>query len=256
MGTIKDIVDLVVQLNDRVEDRKIAGELRQIQQMVGKLQSEDAKLHEKNIELLRENQQLTEKLSLIQKKVSAINSASTKDIDGYIEFKNKSEQSEYFKKQLKSSDFIEDFTWAKVTHRTTRNNSEPNYLPVIQEAAEETTEYYEIFIFSHAQRFRQDRLLKLKKHYERCLEGGCYNYSCAHYEESNFPRLQFTILNGSEIMFTSAHNTRCALSNQKLAKVFSLYFEDAWDDAEKLIEKGRIVNKAKIEDLLKNIDND
>lgn len=255
MGTIKDIIDLVVQLNDRVEDRKIANELRQILSMVGILQSEDAKLHEKNIELLRENQNLAEKLSLMQKKGSAISSAFAKDIDRYIEFENKSDQSEYFKKKLRLVDYIEDFTWAKVTHRNTRNNSKPNYLPVIQEAAEKATEYYEIFIFSHAKRYRQDRLLKLKKHYERCLEGGTYNYSCAHYEESNFPRLQFSILNGTEVMFTSAHNTRCALSNPKLAKVFSHYFEDAWDGAEKLIEKGRIVDKVRIEELLKYLEN-
>ena len=51
MGTIKDIVDLSTQLASKVEDRKIASELNQIQVLILQLQSEQAQLHEKNIEL-------------------------------------------------------------------------------------------------------------------------------------------------------------------------------------------------------------
>jgi len=46
MGAIKDLVDLVTQLNNSVEDRKFALELREIQKMIGGLQSEHADIHE------------------------------------------------------------------------------------------------------------------------------------------------------------------------------------------------------------------
>jgi hypothetical protein len=52
MGAIKDLVDLVAQLNERVEDRKIASELRDVQNMIGAIQSEHAEIHEQRIKLL------------------------------------------------------------------------------------------------------------------------------------------------------------------------------------------------------------
>jgi hypothetical protein len=41
MGAIKDLVGLVTQLTDSVKDRKFASELRNIQSMIGSIQSEN-----------------------------------------------------------------------------------------------------------------------------------------------------------------------------------------------------------------------
>ena len=55
MGTIKDLVDLVNQLSSSEQDRKFAAELRQIQSMIGAIQSEHAAIHEQRIELMTQN---------------------------------------------------------------------------------------------------------------------------------------------------------------------------------------------------------
>ena len=49
MGALKDLVDLVTQLAGSVQDRKFAAELRDIQSMIGHIQSEHAELHEQRI---------------------------------------------------------------------------------------------------------------------------------------------------------------------------------------------------------------
>lgn len=58
MGTIKDLVDLVTKLNDSVQDRKFAAELREIQRMIFAFQSEHFNLAEKYHNLLSENADL------------------------------------------------------------------------------------------------------------------------------------------------------------------------------------------------------
>jgi hypothetical protein len=75
MGAIKDITDLVTQLANSVEDRRFAGELRQIQGMIGNLQSEQAILSEKNIELMTKNQQLKEAIAHLKKQPTMQNSS-------------------------------------------------------------------------------------------------------------------------------------------------------------------------------------
>ena len=60
MGAIKDLVDLVTQFSNSVEDRKFAAELRQIQSMIGGIQSEHAAMHEQRIGLMTENADLKE----------------------------------------------------------------------------------------------------------------------------------------------------------------------------------------------------
>jgi len=74
MGAIKDLVDLVTQLNNSVENRKFAGELREIQSMIGSLQSEHAKIHEQRIELMTENAELKQTIAALREEVSALKS--------------------------------------------------------------------------------------------------------------------------------------------------------------------------------------
>ena len=67
MGTIKDLVDLVTQLANSVQDRKIASELNAIQSLILKLQAEQATLHEANVELREERLSLKEQIQQLKK---------------------------------------------------------------------------------------------------------------------------------------------------------------------------------------------
>ena len=58
MGAVKDLVDLITQLSNSIEDRKFAAELRDIQGMIGGIQSEHAAMHEQRIELMTNNAEL------------------------------------------------------------------------------------------------------------------------------------------------------------------------------------------------------
>jgi hypothetical protein len=70
MGTIKDLVDLVTQLANSAEGRKISSELLKIQQLTLALQSEQASLHEANIELREERQQLRDSIRTLEAKIT------------------------------------------------------------------------------------------------------------------------------------------------------------------------------------------
>ena len=72
MGAIKDLVDLVTQLNNSVEDRKFAGELREIQRMIGTIQSEHAEIHEQRIQLMTENAELKQVIASLKEEVTAL----------------------------------------------------------------------------------------------------------------------------------------------------------------------------------------
>ncbi|MFH1991628.1 MAG: hypothetical protein ABIK98_04370 [Pseudomonadota bacterium] len=75
MGTIKDLVDLVTQLVNSVEDRKIASELREIQTFALTLQSEQASLHEANIKLREEKIELSDKIGRLERKIEELSEA-------------------------------------------------------------------------------------------------------------------------------------------------------------------------------------
>jgi chromosome segregation ATPase len=72
MGAIKDLIDLVTQLNSSVEDRKFAGELRQVQSMIGAIQSEHAEIHEQRIALMTENAELKQKIAGLKEEILAL----------------------------------------------------------------------------------------------------------------------------------------------------------------------------------------
>lgn len=54
VGAIKDVIDLLTQLANKVEDRRLATELSSIQSLILKIQAEHAELHETNIVLREE----------------------------------------------------------------------------------------------------------------------------------------------------------------------------------------------------------
>lgn len=69
MGAIKDLVDLVTDLSSRVSDRKFAEELRNVQGMIGAIQSEHAEIHEQRISLMTENAELKQQNAELRQQI-------------------------------------------------------------------------------------------------------------------------------------------------------------------------------------------
>jgi len=55
MGSIKDTIDLLIELQGRVQDRKFAAEILKIQSVISSVQSENAELLEKYTQAKKEN---------------------------------------------------------------------------------------------------------------------------------------------------------------------------------------------------------
>ena len=77
MGAIKDIIDLVTQLANSVEGRKLANELNHIQTLILSIQSEHAELHEKNIHLREEGLDFKGRILELEGQIRELSSAST-----------------------------------------------------------------------------------------------------------------------------------------------------------------------------------
>lgn len=76
MGTIKDLVDLVTQLANSVNDRKVATELNAIQSLVAQLQSEQASFHEANIGLREERLALKQRIQDLEDENKGLKTAA------------------------------------------------------------------------------------------------------------------------------------------------------------------------------------
>jgi hypothetical protein len=63
MGTAKDIIDLVTQLSDSIQDRKVAAELFKIIALANQLQVDNFNLQKEIMELKKENQEIQQKLN-------------------------------------------------------------------------------------------------------------------------------------------------------------------------------------------------
>jgi len=74
MGTIKDLVDLVTQLSTSIKDRKVAEELREVQNLALTLQSEQSSLHEANMLLREERLKFKEQIGDLEKKIEELSS--------------------------------------------------------------------------------------------------------------------------------------------------------------------------------------
>lgn len=69
MGAIVDLVNLVTQLTNRVQDRKITAELMEIQKMIASIQTEQAGLHEQRIKLMTENSELKQTIESLNQEL-------------------------------------------------------------------------------------------------------------------------------------------------------------------------------------------
>lgn len=76
MGAIKDVVELMSQLANRVQDRKLAAELNNIQSLVLSIQAEQAALHESNTDLREERLTLKERIKKLEAQLAETTSAS------------------------------------------------------------------------------------------------------------------------------------------------------------------------------------
>lgn len=80
MGSIKDIVDLITQLRNSVQDRKIVSELLQIQSYIDSLHSECLQAKERALDYKAENAQLKEDIIEIKRQIRRSEDLHTKEI--------------------------------------------------------------------------------------------------------------------------------------------------------------------------------
>lgn len=107
MGAIKDIVDLLTQISNRVSDRKIAEELLKIQSLALQLQSEQADLHEKNISLREESWKLNERIQELENKLQIATTVTGSVHEGVPSCPNCSTPQKPFFMRPVLSDFVE-----------------------------------------------------------------------------------------------------------------------------------------------------
>lgn len=97
MTVIKDIIDLTVELRNKVKDQQLAAEITRIQTLISALQSKHFTVIEKNMQLLAENSDLKKQLSgcksevaMFQEKILTQNQAHSEEITALKEkYKNK-----------------------------------------------------------------------------------------------------------------------------------------------------------------------
>jgi hypothetical protein len=164
-------------------------------------------------------------------------------------FESKETCDSYYESMLKNSKIVKDLTWAEVNSQNFQISQD--YMGHIQKKQE----YNEIFIFSIDGKFRQDRLMKLNAVFEYIQRNpqNHINYSCAYYPESKFERLQYTIFDEKEVLFTSSYAQRCLIAETTVISILNKYFEQSWKDAHVLIENGVIIDEKAIRALLKEI---
>lgn len=155
---------------------------------------------------------------------------------------------------LKSGSVVYDLTWAKANSEVQSDHDElsERRFDFLEPTAEfsDSHPYKEIFIFTDGHKVRKDRLAKLRFHYERAKRGEGKCYSCGYFKDTLFPRLQYTLIDMNEILFTSGSNERIRVTQENLALVFRNYFDAAWNDCIKLIINGKVENESEIKLLL------
>lgn len=175
-----------------------------------------------------------------------------KGLDGVeiVKFNSPKEQISYIINRLQDAEHsVSDLTWGQKVSSALdspgRKRLESTYVTAIKNAAKRIS-YREIFIFSHI-----SRIEKLENHYTKInTKNESSGYSCAYYEETNFPRLQFLLIDDNEVIFTSGQYLKCAVKSSNVVDIFTKYYSIAWDNANKLIENGVIVNLEEIEKII------
>jgi predicted nuclease with TOPRIM domain len=96
MTAIKDIIDLTMELRNKVKDRQLAAEITRIQTLISALQSEHFTVIEKKTQLLSENSDLKNQISdckskvaILEKEISDLNRKHSEEITQLTEKYNK-----------------------------------------------------------------------------------------------------------------------------------------------------------------------
>lgn len=80
MIPIKDIFDLITQLRDKIEDRKIVSELLQIQSYIDSLHSESLQAKERSLDCRTQLTELNEEKIELKRKIREVKDAHDKEI--------------------------------------------------------------------------------------------------------------------------------------------------------------------------------
>ncbi len=86
MGAIKDIVDLSIQLESRVKDRRDIDVLRQIHSLASSLQAEHAEVVERDIRVMQENATLVQAKATLERQLAEAQAEEVR-IHRMIEFR-------------------------------------------------------------------------------------------------------------------------------------------------------------------------
>ena len=86
MGAIKDIVDLAIQLEDRVKERRDIETLRQIHSLASSLQAEHVEVIERDIRVMQENAKLIHDKAELERKLAEAQSEDIRFLNG-LEFR-------------------------------------------------------------------------------------------------------------------------------------------------------------------------
>jgi hypothetical protein len=105
--------------------------------------------------------------------------------------------------------------------------------------------YKEIFTFSYI-----NNIKKMQKH---ITYGDCY--SCSYYDnklpESQFPKLQYVVIDDEEVIFVSSAYipNLFSVKNKRIVSLFSYYFEQAWSFS-KIIKDDQTIRCDVIEEIV------
>ena len=70
---------------------------------------------------------------------------------------------------------------------------------------------------------------------EAILKENPINYSCAYYDDTKVPLLQFMIIDEDEVVFFSREiRSSLLIKHAPIAKLFSEYYENIWSQAKKI----------------------
>ena len=101
--------------------------------------------------------------------------------------------------------------------------------------------YREVFCFN-----RPGRVSKLKKRLEQDAPG----YSCAYYEETDVPLLQFMIIDDEEVFILSDQlQSKLAIQHPHIVRLFYEYYEAIWRNA-RSIKVGTMIEEDVVERIL------
>jgi len=190
-----------------------------------------------------------ERIENLTYEINNLSSTIINSLDGVElrEFSSTVSGMQYVIKRVKQAKKqIDDLTWSQALGLARDLNIteslEKQYQDQITNAATKIP-YREIFIFQ-----THDRVEKLKKRLDEQSPG----YSCAYYDKTEIPLLQFMIIDGSEVILISDHAKKhLAIKQPHIVHMFSEYYEQIWKNA-KVIKYGKNINKTELNKILTN----